>query len=97
MGAETMPYPINIGTGEEIKIRELATMLCQIMGFEGEIKYDSDFPDGQPRRCLDVSKAHRLFGFKAKTKLHDGLKSTVSWYYENKYKEGLDEHLSSLG
>ena len=94
---ETMPYPINIGTGEEIKIRELAATLCRVMGFEGEVKYDSDFPDGQPRRCLDVSKAHKLFGFEAKTKLYDGLKNTVSWYYKNKYKEGIDEHLSSLG
>ena len=96
LGVETLPYPINIGTGEETTIQNLASTLCQIMGFEGNIIYDSDFPDGQPRRCLDVSKAYRLFGFTARTKLYNGLKNTVSWYYKNKYREGIDEHLSNI-
>lgn len=81
----TSPQPINVGTGAEIKIRDLATTLCKIMGYTGDIIYNPSFPDGQPRRCLDTTKANELLGFTASKTLYDGLKDTVSWYY--KYKE----------
>lgn len=83
---ETTPHPINIGTCSEIKIRNLVDTISEIMGYDGEIRYNSDFPDGQPRRCLDVNKSYRILGFEAKTKLYEGLKNTVSWYYKNKEK-----------
>ena len=56
------------------------------MGYEGEIKFNSDYPDGQPRRCLDTSRAYKVLGFQAKTELYKGLKETVSWFYKNKEK-----------
>lgn len=84
---DTGPNPINIGTCSEIKISELVEMIAYIMGYEGSITYNNEFPDGQPRRCLDVSKAKKILNFEAKTKLREGLEATVKWYYENKEKE----------
>lgn len=75
--------PINIGAGLEITIRELANKICKIMDFKGEIKWDISKPDGQPRRCLDVSRAEREFGFKAKTRFDEGLGHTIDWYLNN--------------
>lgn len=72
--------PVNIGTGKEISISELAKLIAKIVGFNGLIQWDTTRPDGQPRRCLDVSKAFHYFGFKASTKLEDGLSKTVDWY-----------------
>ena len=72
--------PINIGTGKEITIKDLATEIAEQMGYEGEIKWQSDKPDGQPRRCLDTSKAKSLLGFEAKTDLQTGLKHTIDWF-----------------
>jgi GDP-L-fucose synthase len=80
----TSPQPINVGTGAEIKIRDLATTLCKIMGYTGDIIYNPSFPDGQPRRCLDTTKANELLGFTASKTLYDGLRDTVSWYYKHK-------------
>jgi len=74
------PDPINIGTGKEIKIHELIEMIADIMGFDGEILYDTTKPDGQPRRCLDTSRAKERLGFEAKTSLSDGLQHTISWF-----------------
>lgn len=74
------PEPINIGTGKEIKIIELAETIADIMDFRGTIFFDSTKPDGQPRRCLDTSKAKESLGFEAKTSLKDGLRSTVDWF-----------------
>ena len=76
------PEPINIGTGQEIKICNLIETICDIMAFDGEILYDTSKPDGQPRRCLDTSKAEQLLGFKAKTVLRDGLRHTIKWFKE---------------
>lgn len=73
------PDPINIGTGKEIKICDLVEMIADIMNFDGKIEYDTTKPDGQPRRCLDVSKAKELLGFEAKTELKSGLEKTVSY------------------
>lgn len=78
------PAPVNIGAGFEISIRELAEKIQALVGFDGEIKWDSSKPDGQPRRCLDTSKAKEFFNFEAKTSFDDGLKKTIDWYLENK-------------
>jgi len=74
------PDPINLGTGKEIKICELATEIAEQMGYEGKIIYDTSKPDGQPRRCLDISKAVDKLGFKAETDFKDGLKQTIEWF-----------------
>jgi len=80
------PYPINIGAGSEISIRELAVKIKDIIGFNGKISWDKSKPDGQPRRCLDTSKAFKEFGFRAKTDFDEGLRKTIDWY-KNKFNE----------
>ena len=79
---ETEPglQPINIGTGKEITIKELVTEISDQMGYTGFIKYDDSKPDGQPRRCLDTTKAKQLLDFEAKTDLKTGLKQTIDWF-----------------
>jgi GDP-L-fucose synthase len=72
--------PVNLGTGSEISIRELAELIAELIGFDGEIVWDTTKPNGQPRRKLDVSRAEELFGFRAQTQLRDGLERTISWY-----------------
>jgi len=72
--------PINIGTGYEIKIKDLVTLIARLTDFNGEIVWDSSQPDGQPRRMLDTQKAAGEFGFKARTSFEDGLKKTIEWY-----------------
>ena len=74
------PDPVNLGAGFEITIRDLATLIADLTDFTGEIVWDTTKPDGQPRRCLDVSRAEREFGFRAKTGFEDGLKETIEWY-----------------
>jgi GDP-L-fucose synthase len=78
------PDPVNLGSGMEISIRDLAQKIAGLTGFEGRIVWDESQPNGQPRRCLDVSAAEREFGFKAKTPFDEGLRRTVSWYIENR-------------
>lgn len=73
------PEPVNIGTGREITISELAEGIASLIGYKGLITYDTSRPDGQPRRCLDTSRA-KEFGFTAETSLYDGLKKTIEWY-----------------
>lgn len=77
------PEPVNIGSGQEISIKNLAALVCKLMNFKGKIKWDSSKPDGQPKRCLDTSKAAKKFGFKAKTNLITGLKKTILWYEQH--------------
>jgi GDP-L-fucose synthase len=74
------PDPVNVGGGEEISIRDLAQKIAAQMGFRGEIRWDPSKPNGQPRRRLDVSRAEREFGFRAKTRLDEGLQRTLAWY-----------------
>jgi len=74
------PEPVNIGTGIETPIRDLAEKIKDLIGYKGDIVWDSSKPDGQPRRCLDVSRALKEFGFKAKTNFDEGLKKTIQWY-----------------
>lgn len=72
--------PVNIGAGQEIRIRDLVSLIRDLTSFRGEIEYDSSRPDGQPRRMLDVSRARDLFGFEAKVALEDGLRQTIEWW-----------------
>ena len=77
------PEPVNLGSGMEISIKDLAELICKLMDFKGEIRWDTSKPDGQPRRRLDTSKAEKEFGFVAKTNFEEGLKKTIKWYSEN--------------
>jgi GDP-L-fucose synthase len=74
------PDPVNIGFGQEITIRALTEQICDLCAFHGEIRWDATKPDGQPRRCLDTSRARAEFGFQATTSLRDGLIETIAWY-----------------
>lgn len=74
------PEPVNLGSGAEISIRQLAVMIADLCGYRGEIRWDTSRPDGQPRRCLDTSRARERFGFEATTSLRDGLAETIAWY-----------------
>ena len=78
------PEPVNLGSGEEISIRELAELIAAEVGFRGEIVWDTTQPNGQPRRRLDVSRAERLFGFRAKHPFRDGVRQTVDWFVEHR-------------
>jgi len=69
--------PINLGIGKEITIRGLVDLIAELAGYKGKIVWDSSKPDGQPRRCLETSKAREEFGFEAKTDLNEGLKKTI--------------------
>ena len=75
--------PINIGIGSEIRIRDLVEKIKLYTGFKGEVIWDTSKLNGQPRRCLDTTKAKQLFGFEAKTCLDEGLERTISWYKDN--------------
>jgi GDP-L-fucose synthase len=74
------PEPVNIGSGREITIKDLVTLIAELTGFTGQIVWDTSKPDGQPRRCLDTSRAEREFGFRATTDLREGLRKTIDWY-----------------
>jgi GDP-L-fucose synthase len=82
------PEPVNIGSGQEITIRDLVELVCRECRFEGRIVWDTSKPDGQPRRCLDTSRAAREFGFRATTSLAAGLRETVAWYENNRPAAG---------
>jgi GDP-L-fucose synthase len=77
------PEPVNLGTGVETTIRELAETIADVTGFTGELVWDASMPNGQPRRSLSTSRAAELFGFRAGTSLRDGLERTIAWYREN--------------
>jgi GDP-L-fucose synthase len=74
------PEPVNLGAAREVSVYDLAVMISRLTGFEGRIVWDASKPDGQPRRSLDTSRAERQFGFRARTSLEEGLKSTVAWF-----------------
>jgi GDP-L-fucose synthase len=75
--------PVNVGTGIETSIRDLATTIAQLTGYEGQIIWDPSKPDGQPARQLDVSRARTLMGFNAEVELREGLQRTISWYQQS--------------
>lgn len=74
------PDPVNIGAGFEISIKDLVTLIVELTGFKGKVIWDASKPDGQPRRCLDTSRAKAEFGFEAKTSFETGLRKTIQWY-----------------
>ena len=76
--------PINLGVGQEISIMELVELIAKLVKYDGEILWDRLKPDGQPRRCLDTSKAKTKFGFEARTNLKDGLTKTIDWYVKKR-------------
>jgi GDP-L-fucose synthase len=78
------PDPVNLGSGREITIRALTELIAKLARFEGQIVWDASKPDGQPRRCLDVSRAKQEFGFEAGTAFEEGLLRTIAWYEANR-------------
>jgi len=76
--------PVNLGSSNEIYIKDLVELIAKLVGFKGEIRWDSAKPDGQPRRKLDTSKAKNLFGFESTTTFENGLRETIEWYKSNK-------------
>jgi GDP-L-fucose synthase len=74
------PEPVNLGSGKEISVRDLTELIRSLAEYEGNVRWDSTKPDGQPRRCLDTSRALTEFGWRAKTDLRDGLRKTIDWF-----------------
>lgn len=81
------PAPVNVGSGREMTIRDLVGVIAEETGFQGSIIWKPGWPDGQPRRCLDTSRAREEFGFEARTEFRDGLRRTVEWYLETREAE----------
>lgn len=77
------PEPVNLGTGYEISIRDLINLICELMEFDGEIVWETDKPNGQPRRCLDTERAKKAFGFTAQVDFKQGLKNTIEWWRQH--------------
>jgi GDP-L-fucose synthase len=75
--------PMNLGSGEEISIGELVSLICELAGYRGEVRWDTTMPDGQPRRCLDTSLAARELGWRARTRFREGLRRTIEWFRAN--------------
>ncbi len=75
-----VPEPINLGTGREIKIKDLVELIAKLCGYTGRVRWDSTKPDGQPRRCLDTTRANERLGWQAKTSFEDGLRTTIDWW-----------------
>lgn len=82
--------PVNLGSGEEISIRDLAVMIAGEVGFKGTLTWDATKPNGQLRRCLDTAKAKKAFGFQAATKFPEGIRKTVDWYLKNRLSHSLE-------
>lgn len=74
------PEPVNIGAGFEISVKDLVKLIARLTGFKGKVVWDTSRPDGQPRRCLDTTRARQEFGFRASIKMEKGLKKTIAWY-----------------
>lgn len=80
------PEPMNLGSGREITIKDLTELIAKLVGFKGHIEWDTTKPDGQPRRCLDVTRAKQALDWTAATPLEDGLRETIAWYEQNRAK-----------
>jgi GDP-L-fucose synthase len=81
------PEPLNIGSGAEISIADLAALIADLTGFRGKLVFDKSKPDGQPRRSLDVSRAKEAFGFEATTDFREGLRATIEWWEQTAGKK----------
>jgi len=84
--------PVNLGSGMEISIKDLIRVICRLTGFSGEVVWDTNQPNGQPRRCLDISRAEALFGFRARTPFEEGLRRTIEWYEAVRQEKNGGEH-----
>jgi GDP-L-fucose synthase len=84
------PEPVNIGAGFEISVRDLVAKIAKLMHYNGDVRWDDTYPDGQPRRMLDTSRAEKAFGFKAKTQFNQGLQKTVEWYSNERQNDIAD-------
>jgi GDP-L-fucose synthase len=84
--------PVNLGAQREMPIRELAELIAELTGFAGELRWDDTKPDGQPRRCVDPSRAAAAFGFKAATDFREGLRTTIDWYRANREQAEARDH-----
>jgi GDP-L-fucose synthase len=89
------PEPVNLGSGREVTIRDLAGLIARLTGFRGELVFDPSMPNGQPRRSLDTSRAERAFGFRARTSFEDGLRQTIAWYEGQRREAGSREQRRS--
>jgi GDP-L-fucose synthase len=76
--------PVNLGSGQEISIKDLVQTISRLTGFSGELVWDTSKPNGQPRRSLDTSRAEEYFGFRAQTNFEDGLRKTIKWYRDKR-------------
>ncbi len=79
----SQPDPVNLGTGSEISIKDLIELICDLMGYDGELVWETDKPNGQPRRCLDTKRAQAAFGFVAEMPFRQGLQQTIEWYRQH--------------
>ena len=91
---DVSPEPINIGTGGEIQIKYLAHTIAEVMGYDGAIYFNSDYPDGQPRRQLDIGRAKQRLGYEPQIDLLEGLETTIDWFMGN--KEAFDVYLNRI-
>ena len=85
------PMPVNLGSGQEISIKDLANLISRLTGYQGRLVWDSSKPNGQPRRALDTSKAEQYFGFKARVSFEAGLGQTIEWYRKNQVIIGQED------
>ena len=76
--------PVNLGANRELAIKELVEIIADLTGFSGEIRWDESRPDGQPRRCVDATRARDMFGFQAATDFREGLEKTIEWFLANR-------------
>ncbi|MBI3122411.1 MAG: NAD-dependent epimerase/dehydratase family protein, partial [candidate division NC10 bacterium] len=86
------PEPVNIGAGREISIKDLVELIARRTGFRGRITWDTSKPNGQPRRCLDTSRAAQEFGFRATTGFEEGLQQTIAWYRSHRQEGTVSGH-----
>lgn len=90
------PQPVNLGSGGEISIRDLLELIRSLVGYSGGIRWDTSKPDGQPRRCLDTSRARAEFGWAAKTSLQEGLRKTIAWYAKEREHGGREGNVAGV-
>jgi len=88
--------PVNLGSGEEIAIRDLAELIAELCGYEGEIVWDTTKPNGQPRRKLDTTRAECEFGFRSSTTFEAGLEKTIDWYESTRQHSAVEAGIAAV-